>query len=74
MSGDYCCQGGFCELVLPNNDSSVNCNKGNGAKLSKRERRLQTSRERDRAISLLKWVLTEEEYSFLEETGDFVRL
>ena len=74
MSGDYCCQGGFCELVLPNNDSSVNCNKGNGAKLSKRERRLQTSRERDRAISLLKWVLTEKEYSFLEETGDLVRL
>ena len=74
MSRDYCCQGGFCELVLPNNDSSVNGNKGNGATLSKRERRLQKSRERDRAISLLKWVLTEKEYSFLEETGDLVRL
>jgi len=74
MSRDHCCQGGFCELVLPNNDSSVNGNKGNGATLSKRERRLQKSRERDRAITLLKWVLTEEEYSFLEDNGDLVRL
>lgn len=42
--------------------------------LSKREKRLQNSRERDSAIRLLKWVLTEGEYSALEETGDLVRL
>lgn len=42
--------------------------------LSKREKLLQKSRERDSAIRLLKWVLTEEEYSALEETGDLVRL
>ena len=82
-----CCQGGFCELVLPgtSNDSSSSNNSNNysGSRssnkdmlksLSKRERRLQKSRERDSAIRLLKWVLTEEEYSALEETGDLVRL
>ena len=35
---------------------------------------MQKSRERDRAIRLLKWVLTENEYSLLEESGDLVRL
>jgi hypothetical protein len=74
MSRDCCCQGGFCGLVLPTNDSSVVGCEGKGATLSKRERRLQRSRERDRAIGLLKWVLTDEEYSSLEETGDLVRL
>lgn len=72
MSHGHCCPGGFCDLVLPNNDSSVNGSKG--STLSKRERRLQKSRERDRAIGLLRWVLTKEEYSLLEETGDLVRL
>ena len=84
-----CCQGGFCELVLPgtSDDSSSSSTSNNysssGSRssnkdmlksLSKRERRLQKSRERDSAIRLLKWVLTEEEYSALEETGDLVRL
>jgi len=74
MTSSRCrCQGGFCELVLPNNALASN-NNGKGASLSKREKRLQKSRERDRATRLLKWVLTEEEYSCLEETGDLVRL
>ena len=74
-----CCKGGFCELVLPNNNAPPppppfsNNNKG-ASSLSKREKRLQKSRERDRAIRLLKWVLTENEYSSLEESGDLVRL
>ncbi|KAL7539222.1 hypothetical protein ACHAXR_009961 [Thalassiosira sp. AJA248-18] len=68
-----CCRGGFCELVLPSNDASIN-NNNKSSSLSKREKRLQKSRDRDRAIRLLKWVLTEEEYSSLEETGDLVRL
>lgn len=81
-----CCQGGFCELVLSgtsDDSSSSTSNNYSGSRssnkdmlksLSKRERRLQKSRERDSAIRLLKWVLTEEEYSALEETGDLVRL
>lgn len=81
-----CCLGGFCELVLPNKDDSNSLIKGNGpathlpnnkkrgASLSKREKRLQNSLERDRIIGLLKWVLTTEEYLQLEETGDLVRL
>ena len=71
MSSRYC-QGGFCEIVLPNlnNGASVNDTKSP----SKRETRLQRSRDRDRALRALKWVLTEEEYSSLEEAGDLVRL
>jgi len=65
-----CCQGGFCELILPN----AHINDAKSASQSKREKRLQKSRDRDRSICLLKWVLTEEEYSSLEETGDLVRL
>ena len=79
---ECCCRGGFCELVLPNDNSlPINSNNGAsnlpnkvGASLSKRERRLQNSRERERIIGLLKWVLTKEEYCQLEETGDLVRL
>ena len=72
MTSPCRCQGGFCELALPpvNNEQQ----RGDKSTLSKRERRLQKSRERDRATRLLKWVLTEEEYSALEETGDLVRL
>jgi len=77
-----CCRGGFCELVLPKDDNNSLVN-GNGhlpnnkkgaASLSKREKRLQNSLERERIIGLLKWVLTNEEYLQLEETGDLVRL
>ena len=67
------CRGGFCGLVLPKNpllDGPAN----KKAPLSKREKRLRRGRERDRAVKLLKWVLTEEEYASLEETGDLVRL
>ena len=81
-----CCRGGFCELVLPNDTSfsivdntnaavaTILNKKGTSSTLSKREKRLQTSLERERIIGLLKWVLTTEEYAQLEETGDLVRL
>lgn len=80
-----CCQGGFCELVLPiDNDNFLSITSNNGAttlpnkkgpaSLSKREKRLQNSLERERIIGLLKWVLTTEEYAELEETGNLVRL
>ena len=82
MSQLCCCKGGFCELVLPNNNNNnassqpppPSFSNKKDAPLSKRAKRLQKSRERDRAIRLLKWVLTENEYSSLEESGDLVRL
>ncbi len=81
-----CCRGGFCELVLPNDNSfsvldttnaaaaTILTKKGASSTLSKRKKRLQNSLERERIIGLLKWVLTTEEYARLEETGDLVRL
>ena len=71
-----CCQGGFCELILPTNtlNNLNNNNKQNAASLSKREKRLLKSRERDKAIRILQWVLTTDEYSLLEDSGDLVRL
>lgn len=68
------CQGGFCQLVLPHSSPASTNIRDNKGPLSKRERRLQKSRERDRATRLLQWVLKEEEYALLEENGDLVRL
>ena len=74
------CQGGFCELILPPTSSSLSpedniaISTNRCSNLSKREKRLQKSRERDCALRLLKWILTEEEYSALEESGNLVRL
>jgi hypothetical protein len=74
------CQGGFCSLVLPH-DGETNNNHGytsvfnkQANSLSKGEKRLKRSRQRDRAIRLLQWVLTDEEYSTLEDSGDLVTL
>ena len=77
------CQGGFCSLVLPHDDGEETINNNNGytsvfskraRSLSKGEKRLRRSRQRDRAIRLLQWVLTVEEYSTLENSGDLVTL
>ena len=65
-----------------NNNSSTNSssytssvfNKQHAKSLSKSEKRLKRSRQRDRVIQLLRWVLTDEEYSTLEESGDLVTL
>ncbi|KAK1738299.1 hypothetical protein QTG54_010968 [Skeletonema marinoi] len=74
------CQGGFCSLVLPH-DGDTTTNHGytsvfqkQANSLSKGEKRLKRSRQRDRAIRLLQWVLTDEEYSTLEGSGDLVTL
>lgn len=66
------CQGGFCHLHLPSNTAC--CSSHNKQTLSKREKRLLKSIQRDRATKLLQWTLREEEYSRLEENGDLVRL
>lgn len=65
-----------------NNNNSTNSssytssvfNKQHAKSLSKSEKRLKRSRQRDRVIQLLRWVLTDEEYSTLEESGDLVTL
>jgi len=67
-----CCQGGFCELILPNNNQTNPLS--NKTTLSKREKRLQKSYQREQSIKLLKWVLTTQEYETLDETGDLIRL
>ena len=74
------CQGGFCSLVLPHDGDTTN-NHGytsvfqkQANSLSKGEKRLKRSRQRDRAIRLLQWVLTDEEYSTLEGSGDLLTL
>jgi len=70
-----CCQGGFCELILPSNNNNNNTRFGNNKPtLSKREKRLQKSYQREQSIKLLKWVLTTQEYETLDETGDLIRL
>ena len=66
------CQGGFCELILPNNNKTYPLSKK--TTLSKREKRLQKSYQREQSIKLLKWVLTTQEYETLDETGDLIRL
>lgn len=74
------CQGGFCSLALPhdgevgNNHGYTSVFKKQSSLSSKGERRLKRSRQRDRAILHLQWVLTDEEYSSLEESGDLVTL
>lgn len=76
------CQGGFCSLVLPHDGDSTTTSssyisvfdKQHANSLSKGEKRLKKSRQRDRAIRLLRWVLTDDEYSILEESGDLVTL
>lgn len=74
------CQGGFCSLVIPHDGENNNhhgytsvFNKQSNS-LSKGEKRLRRSRQRDRAIRLLQWVLTDEEYSILDGSGDLVTL
>jgi len=74
------CQGGFCSLVIPQDGENNNhhgytsvFNKQSNS-LSKGEKRLRRSRQRDRAIRLLQWVLTNEEYSTLDGSGDLVTL
>ena len=67
-----CCQGGFCELILPNDNQTNPLS--NKTTLSKREKRLQKSYQREQSIKLLKWVLTTQEYETLDETGDLIRL
>ena len=66
------CQGGFCHLHLPAATDLPSCSSKQS--LSKREKRLLRSIQRDRATKLLQWTLREEEYSRLEENGDLVRL
>ena len=66
------CQGGFCHLHLPAATNLPSCSSKQS--LSKREKRLLRSIQRDRATKLLQWTLREEEYSRLEENGDLVRL
>lgn len=67
------CQGGFCHLHLPTSANIIPpCN--SKQKLSKREKRLLKSIQRDRATKLLQWTLREEEFSRLDENGDLVRL
>lgn len=74
------CQGGFCSLVLPpdgdnnNNHGYTSVFKKQANTLSKGEKRLKRSRQRDRAIRLLQWVLTDEEYSTLDSSGSLVKL
>ena len=75
------CQGGFCSLVLPHENDTNNkqgytsvLKKQQSHSSSKGERRLRRSRQRQRAILHLQWVLTDEEYSTLEESGDLVTL
>lgn len=73
------CQGGFCSLVIPHDGENNHhgytsvFNKQSNS-LSKGEKRLRRSRQRDRAIRLLQWVLTDEEYSTLDGSGDLVTL
>ena len=69
-----CCQGGFCELILPNDNNNNTRFGNNKTTLSKREKRLQKSYQREQSIKLLKWVLTTQEYETLDETGDLIRL
>lgn len=73
------CQGGFCSLVIPydgenNNQGYTSVFNKQSNSLSKGEKRLRRSRQRDRAIRLLQWVLTDEEYSTLNGSGDLVTL
>ncbi|KAL7554566.1 hypothetical protein ACHAWF_019034 [Thalassiosira exigua] len=76
------CPGGFCGLVLPDDDDDEvgsardrrRRRHRDRSSLSKRELRLRKGRERDRAVRSLRWVLTEEEHGALEEGGDLVRL
>lgn len=76
MSNPRPCQGGFCHLHLPtpNNIPSCNISHNSNQSLSKREKRLIKSYQRERAIKVLKWALRDEEYSRLEDNGDLVRL
>lgn len=75
---DCPCRGGFCRLRLPGSPPAAAATPGaNGKKkgtLSKRERRLEQSRQRERGVRVLRWVLTEDEYGSLEEAGDLLRL
>ena len=73
------CRGGFCRLRLPasHDAAAASSGVGNGRRKgapSKRERRLEQSRQRERGVRVLRWVLTEEEYGSLEEAGDLLRL
>lgn len=70
------CQGGFCHLHLPTPNNIPSCNSSRSSKqsLSKREKRLLKSHQRDRATKVLQWALRDEEYSRLEDNGDLVRL
>ena len=71
MSSRQPCQGGFCHLHLPDNNVLSSCSTQT---LSKREKRVLKSIQRDRATQLLQWTLREDEYFRLEVNGDLVRL
>lgn len=71
------CPGGFCNLVLspPTCIASSGDNKVKPNKiLSKYEKKLKYAQERERALRLMQFILTKQEYELLDEMGDLVRL